>query len=374
MASTSGQPLSPVIAELVRAPQKFSFFQAVQLLSAYARARHGQDTEDFLERSLRVRADLSLAFPASDLVGCEVLPPDGPVAGAPETFQLVTTFLGLYGTGSPLPTYYTEDLFEEAGEDGSVVRDFLDIVGNPFFSLLYRGWTKYRLMLKVEVERDDVYLEELYSFLGLGHPLLREGLSVHRKALRYMGLVSQHPRSASGLESIVADFACVPSGEVEQCVRREVEIPRDQRTFLARLNHRLGENAVLGSTVADRSGKIVIRLCRLDAARFHALHPLTRLYEELRQLVRLYLTDPLEYELHAVLKQDEVRTTCPGNRDWACLGWNTWLFSGHASRQAVATIPMWHLGPDGPLAPEARGLVFHSACTCAEWQNPADSM
>ena len=197
---------------------------------------------------------------------------------------------------------------------------------------------------------------------------------MHRKALRYMGLFSQHPRSASGLESIVSDFACVPSVEVEQCVRREVEIPRDQRTFLARLNHRLGENAVLGSTVADRSGKIVIRLCRLDAARFHALHPLTRLYEELRQLVRLYLTDPLEYELHAVLKQDEVRTTCPGNRDWACLGWNTWLFSGHASRQAVATIPMWHLGPDGPLAPEARGLVFHSACTCAEWQNPADSM
>ena len=366
MAGPSGKPLPSVIANLLESPHTFSFFQAVQLLSAYAQARHGQTADAFLRDSLRVRADLTLAFPASDIVSCEIERPQPSAEHADEgavleRYRLVATFLGLYGTGSPLPTYYTEDLLDEAGEDGSVVRDFLDIAASPFFSLLYRGWTKYRLMLKIDVERDETYLEELYSFLGLGEPAFRKNLSVGRKALRYLGLMSQFPRSACGLEGVIADFTGISRVEVEQCVLRDALIPEDQRAFLGCLNHRLGMDMVFGSRMADRTGKIIIHLYSLDAERFHALHPLTALYEELRQLVRLYLTDPLEYELHAALMPDEARTARLGVREWGSLGWNTWLFSGNARKTPVAPIPMSHLGPAGPLSSEVRTLFFHDA-------------
>ncbi len=43
-----------------------------------------------------------------------------------ERFEVQVNFLGLYGTSSPLPVFYTEDLIDEASDDESVAREFIE--------------------------------------------------------------------------------------------------------------------------------------------------------------------------------------------------------------------------------------------------------
>lgn len=113
---------------------------------------------------------------------------------------MTTTFLGLYGTTSPLPPFYTEDLIaQEEGEE--VVRSFLDLFHHRLLSLFYRSWVKYRYHIQFEPSGEDPFSQRMLAFLGLGAKEVAEktGLPVSR-LLRYAGLFSQRPRSASALE------------------------------------------------------------------------------------------------------------------------------------------------------------------------------
>ena len=72
MAKASAKPIPPVIEELLRYPQRYSFTQAVRLLCMWAGARNAQELEDFLNNRLRFRPDLSLGFAVSDVIGLEL--------------------------------------------------------------------------------------------------------------------------------------------------------------------------------------------------------------------------------------------------------------------------------------------------------------
>src|SRR4030066_3521 len=48
---------------------------------------------------------------------------------------------------------------DEASQDMTVMRDFLDIINAPFYPLFFRCWAKYRQVVKVVEEEDPAYLE-----------------------------------------------------------------------------------------------------------------------------------------------------------------------------------------------------------------------
>ena len=130
MADTSGQANSPLINDLLSRGHEFSFTQVMRLARTVLGPGGARELPDVpWQERVRVRPDLSLAFPASDVVRVEQ---DG-------TDLLVeTTFLGLYGSSSPLPTHYTEDLMDEASADSSVSRDFLDILHQRLYQLYFQ--------------------------------------------------------------------------------------------------------------------------------------------------------------------------------------------------------------------------------------------
>jgi len=211
----------PTLLEQLRSnPRAFSFVQAVRLLR---QAHGGADTaraERFLRERLRVRSLLSLGFPATDLTELEDLPPrEGESGPDQDRFRLTATFLGLYGPSSPLPTFYTEELLDEQSDDRSVSRDFLDVVGDGFFTLFFLAWTRHRLSLKAWEERDAATMERLFSLVGLGDPEVRNVFSTPGLMLRSAGLLTQFPRSAVGLRGLMADRAGAPV-TVVQCVSR----------------------------------------------------------------------------------------------------------------------------------------------------------
>lgn len=311
--------------ELRRNPRAFSFAQAVRLLR---QAHGGADktrSEHFLRERLRVRALLSLGFPATDLAGLEELPAveDDP-SGEAGRVRLTATFLGLYGPSSPLPTFYTEELLDEQSEDRSVSRDFLDVVGDGFFTLFFLAWTRHRLSLKACEERDPDTMERLYSLVGLGDPEVRALFSQPGLLLRSMGLLTQFPRSAAGLRGLLAERSGAPV-RVEQCVSRQVPIPADQRCRLGGDTAALGETAWLGRQARDDTGKIRIEVGPLCVENYRRVIPGGDWHTAIVRLVRFYCTEPLEFDVLFLLDPAEAKGARLGQGHWSRLGCDAWL-------------------------------------------------
>ena len=334
MAGPVGGSSFNIKFELLKKGHEFSFFQVMRLIRLLGRGPERTGVQEEGEKeNVRVRPELSLAFPAADVAKIEE------TAGEGFGYRVTTTFLGLYGSSSPLPTFYTEDLLEEAEGDSSVSRDFLDIINHRLFSLFFRCWTKYRLFLQVVEEKNLRDLERLFCLLGLGEEELREGLPEPFYLLRYIGLFTQFPRCASGLETLLQDSLGKVPVNLLPCLMRRVKIPEDQRLSLGMTGSLLGQDSFLGEEIEDRMGKFRLQIGPLDAKKFRDLLPGRPAYQKLAFLTKFYLVEPLEYDIELILTQGEVKTACLGAPKWSDLGWDTWIVSGEYAEEVKAVFP-----------------------------------
>ncbi|MFW5488961.1 MAG: type VI secretion system baseplate subunit TssG [Desulfovibrio sp.] len=337
MGSQDRRPSSVIEKDLLTKSKSFSYVQALRLLKLLKGKRTAGDLEDFLTKRLRVRPELTLGFPGTDIVSLEK-----EETRTGERWNMTTGFLGLYGSSSPLPTYYTEDLLDEAQNDHSVSREFLDIFNHRFYALMFLCWSKYRTFLRVIEEEDPASLDMLFCLLGLGVPELREELDNPVQALRYMGLFLHWPRSATGLQALVSDILKTHA-RIESCVPRRATIPRDQRMCLGKSNTTLGEDAYLGREIFDRMNKFRIQVDGLDAEHFHNTLPGSETFKQLSVMTGLYLSAPLECELEVAPIKEEACTACLGGTPegrWAHLGLSTWVFSTDTLEGQPARIPL----------------------------------
>ena len=334
MADTTGQPIHPLIADLLAHGHEFSFSQVLRVARMHLAAGGAQDLPEVRwQERVRVRPELSLAFPAADVSRVERGGDDG------GELLVTATFLGLYGSSSPLPTHYSEDLLGEAAADYSASRDFLDLLHQRLYHLYFQCWSKYRLFLRVAEEKNPQELERLFCLIGLGERELRESVPDPTSLLRYAGLFAQ-PRSALGLQTLLRDALGVRKLEVEQCVLRRVPIPEDQRTRLGTANITLGVNTALGSEMPDLMGKFRIHIGPLSKAEFDSFLPGTPNYRKLASLIRLYIIDPLDFDLKLILAAGEAQPIRLGDPHGPLLGWNSWCFSGDTLGEVSTIFPL----------------------------------
>ena len=140
-----------IIQTLMAKSTPFSFAQTVRLLLHQISIDQHESIslKEILENHIRIRPELSLRFPGTDITRIEKISED------PVKYLISATFLGLYGSSSPLPTFYTEDLIEEFNDDKSIKRDFLDIINYSIYPLFFKIWSKYRLFYKICEEKDE---------------------------------------------------------------------------------------------------------------------------------------------------------------------------------------------------------------------------
>jgi type VI secretion system protein ImpH len=328
------RPASSVVGKLLEDPSAYSFFQAVRLLRLHTGNCTGKDLEHFQRNVLRIRPQLSLGFPATDITDIEEV-------GDAESlrYHLEVTFLGLYGASSPLPTFYTEELLEEVSNDKSVTRDFLDILNNDFYMQFFQVWSRSRLMLKVVDEQDTAWLERLYCLLGFGYEASRNSVPEECRQFRHIGLLTHYPRSALGLQTFLKDGLELCDVHIEQCVLRKVKLPTDQRLKLGVQGNALGEGAWVGEELDDRSGKCAVIIQNLEARQYHDLLPGRKSGRKLDNMVRSYMVEPLQYDLVLRMQAGEAHTTILGGDNWAGLGCDTWIFSGDTLEYAEAVFP-----------------------------------
>lgn len=330
MAAKIGTAAAAVEESLLARGEQFSYFQAMRLLHLFGNAR-GMPAD-----TLRIRPKLGLGFPDSDIESIEPRQDGG--------YRVTANFFGLYGVASPLPTYYTEDLFDEEREGRHATRDFLDIIHYAMYPLLFDAWRKYRLQLRVVEDGDQVMLDHLYSFVGLDDPVVRNRLPHSGDLLRYAGLFNLHPRSALGLRTLLTDAFSPAKVSIESCTLQTLPIPLDQRLHLGQQANCLGEDTHLGCEIDDYSSSLTICFTDLPEDLFHQLLPATAGHDRLNFLTRFYLIDPLEIRIELELRRDEAQaartlTNAVGippdssggelDADWSRLGLDTWLSPQH---------------------------------------------
>lgn len=361
--------MSGLIEQLLASPRRVGFYRAVQILE---RATHDAQVEGAApprvgddgppsRELLRFRHDPSLAFSTSDVSSIVARPrrlgetgdgPEGPV------YEITTTFLGLTGTVSPLPTYFAEEVLHE-DPDHRAQRDFLDMFHHRVLSLFYRAHQRYSLTTEHLSSSRDLWslrmlaLAGVDAFDGKKPPV---GLSLP-KLLRLSPLLATRARTAAGMVACVKDVMDdVLTGapvNIEQFVGRWVTIDEKQLLKLGVVNTTLGVDATVGRKVFDRGGKFRLILGPLKRAAFQRFLPGGDALPRLRELVTFYTRDPLEFDLELVLAPGETPSLRLSSREDGAsrLGLDTWVTVG-ADRETRVIVPVpLQTGPEEGESP-----------------------
>lgn len=329
MASSSGRPSSPLERELFESAWNFDFFQAVRLLERLYRDRRPiGDSAAPADEIVRFSAWRSLAFPASAIQSLEA--GDGATSHA----RMTVAFLGLTGIKGVLPVHYTERMLASKDTDDNPLVQFFDLFNHRWTSLFYRAWQKHRPHALYESaaltgNRPDVFTHALFDLIGLGTNGLRGRMQMlDEPLLRYAGLFSQRPHSASALQNMLTDRFRVPI-VIEQFVGSWYslsEFDRSYLTFEAERNQ-LGVGAFLGDRVWDQQAKFRIKVGPVGMARFRGFLPDGEEIGQLRELTRLFVGTALAFQVQLVLKAPEVpKMQLSGEGQQGLrLGWSSWL-------------------------------------------------
>jgi type VI secretion system protein ImpH len=322
MAEETGDSTADRLKYLLDNARRFSFYQAIQWLQRlYAEsARVGREGPADRE-CVRLRPSASLSFPPSDLERAEKIPDQDRVL-------LTTTFLGLYGSDSPLPYAYVEHVAQIALEpQGERVRAFLDILHHRLLSLLYRAWRKYRPAPQRAGKLDPTFTRVL-SFIGYSRELGLGGEVFPR--LSEVRLLALRHRSAAGLRFLLQKRLGYPVG-VEQLLRRVVDIPPEQRSRLGAANCALGSTLVVGERITDRN-KIRVQIQASTLATFMRLLPGRQDHRQIDDVLATYLRTPVDREVEVRLDREQVPPWELGS-DELPLGLGLWL--GRPAEDAV---------------------------------------
>jgi type VI secretion system protein ImpH len=278
--------------------------------------------------------------------------------------ELRVSFLGLIGQSGVLPQHYTTEVIDRSNEQDHALRDFMDIFHHRAISLFYQAWRKYRLPMVIErrlrtageehgtehgaehgAETEDAFTMALRSLVGLGtHGVRRRMAAPDEAVLYYAGHDSHAPRSAVGLERVLADFFRLPA-EIVPFIGRWLILPPSERTCMpsqCRLgrNFQVGSDALVGGRVWEIQTRFRVRLGPMNYQQFQEFTPPGRGMKRLSDLVRLYIGPAFEFEVQPVLQREEVPVAQLGKAGGprSNVGWNAWLKKGQRTADAEEAI------------------------------------
>ncbi len=348
--ASSDPVTNPAVARLLAEPRRVGFYRAVALMErAMPGAARVGELGPLHAEAVRFRHDPSLTFSSSDVSTITRRHRDvnGAVEGAlEESYEITTTFLGLTGVVSPLPTFFAEEVLHEDA-DRPAQREFLDIFHHRILSLLYRSHTRYAYTQDYTSDSQDLWSHRVLALAGIDTFDGRKptsGLSLAR-LLRLAPMLASKARTAEGLVALVTDVMsdALAGADVtlEQFTGRWVTIEDRQLLRLGLANTTLGEDLTIGRRVFDRGGKFRLVLGPLRRRAFQRFLPDGDALPVLRDAVTLYVRDPLEFDIELVLAPGETPALRLGYTDDTAsrLGMDAWL-NAPSDRETRVIVPI----------------------------------
>ena len=314
MATEVEQSELNILEKLLTQPKSFNFYQAIRLIGHLVsyETKHGG-----LKGKLDIIPLLSLAFPETDIHEIQHYSDSN-------QFILIATFFSLYGTTSPLPTFYTEQLIQDNDLDSDEVKCLLDIFHKRLYKMLYQAWSKNRIFEQFAEHHDAIYREALYGFIGLAGKELRQEIPQYNYLLRYSShWVSDH-KSIWSLKSLLNDYFKVPIN-VYSFFRSVQDIPEEQYCLLAKANHHLSQTAYLGSQFKSNSNSLLISIGPLGTDAFPTFLANTANINRLKLLLQLYVKEPFSYFIEVILDKGSFKPIRLAYETISILGVVSWL-------------------------------------------------
>lgn len=340
MGAEERQPepdLKASVGAFERDAKRFSFFRLVYLLERLAKGAPpiGQLGPASAER-IRLRGDTSLIFASSDVSSLEVTNAGDGVARA----RVSTAFMALYGSVSPLPAYFIEQLALNEYQGGpQPVREFLDVFHHRLLSLVYRAWSKYRFSVGYRSKGTDPFARRMMCSVGL------DGFRDHATSidrflfLRYAPLLASKSRSARGLEVVLHDLFGQMGVRIEQFVGHWTLIEKPLRNKLGVMNHQLGESLTLGRYVYDGTGRFTVVLGPLGYDEYLSFLPGGHRRPLLRGVIATFTRGVFDVMLELHVKTDAAPRFQLGSPRAATLKRTAWL-GGSGGQKFVITVPL----------------------------------
>ena len=335
---------------------RFDFFQAVWLLERYGDAgKLVGERGPVSDERISFRPDVSVGFPATEIKSITRRTNSDGVT----THGFDETFMGLYGVTSPLPMHYCVDVIRavetadvsavEGSRPGSdsdrhelmsgraPMRDFIDIFNHRLVSLFYRSWLKYRIERTFQLDGRDSITRYLSMLIGCPPTHDHEALGIDPlRLIRYAGVLTQRPRSATTLEGVLQDYWQGLGFSSQQCVGRWILIEKADQNRLGVRNTSLGEDLCLGSQVYDLAGCFVMAIGPMTWETYQAFLPDGIGFDETKSLTKLYCSDPLEFCFELMLKEREVpEMVIDSTTQSARLGYTSWVRTGEVLETSV---------------------------------------
>jgi len=139
-----------------------------------------------------------MGFPASELKAVEYDEDDD---NRPPLIR--TTFMGMYGVDSPLPTAYLDDISQRR-EGHEALQGFLDIFSHRILTQFYRVWRKYSYPATFEPGGTDSISQSLLGLVGLGIPGTANHIATPvSRFLALLGVLQQPGKTQEGMQALV---------------------------------------------------------------------------------------------------------------------------------------------------------------------------
>ena len=317
-----------LLADLLERPHAHDFFALLRRIEALApqAPRLGCALRPSQER-LRLGEEPELDYAPASLMRFEM-------GGAAP--RLGVRFFGLLGPHGPMPLQFTEYVRERLVQraDPTPLR-FLDVFHHRLLLLFYRAWAQSQPTVQHDRPHDDRFAAWLGAMIGADGAARAQDSLAHNARLYQAGLLGQRAQSAEGLCKLLASHFSVPA-RIAQHVSHWMALPRGERSRLGHARNRverlvcapprLGESASAGSKAWDRQYKFRIVLGPLSLAQYRAFQPGQAAWAELRDWVRSYMGQHLQWDVQLCLARDEVPAPRLGRHVEA--GLTAWLGRG----------------------------------------------
>jgi type VI secretion system protein ImpH len=283
-----------LIGELLAAPQRFEFFQAVRLIELWQR-------EEAQPQRVRFRNRLSLAFPPNQIenVTCD------DIDDRSSSIRITPAFMGLLGSHGVLPLHYSERInrHEKNSNDGGP-RAFLDVISHRALGMFYLAWAKHRPECMVSAEGVDEFMTMMTALSGA------QGVAddvIDRETLAFYAMqIRARTASAPLMAGMYSEYFDVPFA-VEQLVGEWQSLPGADQAQLGVANVDLSGGVLLGARIYGCDARVRLRIGPLDSDGYECFLPGRSGALRLAAMLNLHCGVGMTYEVHLIQRRDDVR-------------------------------------------------------------------
>ncbi|MDZ7280033.1 type VI secretion system baseplate subunit TssG [Pantoea eucrina] len=284
MAREAQPSHSRLIRRLEADLHRINFYRFCQLLEKHNPGRPLiGSTSHPADDPVRFAPHAGMGFPASELKAVEY---DADDEHKPPLIR--TTFMGMYGVDSPLPTAYLDDITQRR-EGHEALQCFLDIFSHRILTQFYRIWRKYSYPATFEPGGSDTISQSLLGLIGLGIPGTLEHIAAPAsRFLSLLGVLQQPGKTQEGMQALVSLLAPDTTVQVSPYCLRPVEVAQPLG-FYGDDDVLLDGNTPLGEETMDANSQLLIALVTNNEEEVQSWKPEGLLYQDFLVMLRVYL-------------------------------------------------------------------------------------